>query len=551
MGSQSLVLSASSSAKSHSHHSISEKRDYSVNESWSSSVLASSPSGASSVCSRSGFVSNQNATVECDSYHSISRKKDYSGGESKSSSVWSQSAKPQPSESRSIPKAMGYPVSESSSVNHQTAAAKPSKGHSVCKRVNYPESKSSSMCPRSATAQSYKDKESTYPVSVSTSSSTCSHSESDSSHSITKEYAYPVSGLMSSSTGSRSDKAEQDEPPCHAIPQLVDNTKELQTSTICSRSASEETQSEAITTNAEVYKNTESITMESGIVEDTMDTCVALLYSEQSVLCVDQSENSQPCWDGYITCPQCRSEHIIVGSSGIDGFLTDFVIESRLRVQSQSSAKLSCDECDSTESVVSLCDDCSEYLCDFCTTAHQRQRRFVGHKIRKTWEVDVKKDKQRKSTFLLCPKHQSETIQLFCQQCDAVVCNECIVNNHSAHKLSKINSITRESINEQLLSLASKIDKELTLQEENLKYVTEVEKVTSDMATEIQRKIDNDFDAYIAALETRREKLLADSEDKCTAKLKVLWSERDCLERVIADIDSNTKFYKTYKRMQR
>ena len=51
------------------------------------------------------------------------------------------------------------------------------------------------------------------------------------------------------------------------------------------------------------------------------------------------------------------------------------------------------------------------------------------------------------------------------------------------------------------------------------------------MATEIQRKIDNDFDAYVAALQARCKKLLADSEDKCTAKLKVLWSERDCLEQ--------------------
>ena len=62
------------------------------------------------------------------------------------------------------------------------------------------------------------------------------------------------------------------------------------------------------------------------------------------------------------------------------------------------------------------------------------------------------------------------------------------------------------------------------------------------MSTEIQWKIEDNFDSYVVALEARRKQPLADSENKCTAKLKVLWSERDCLERVIADMRATRNF---------
>ena len=33
----------------------------------------------------------------------------------------------------------------------------------------------------------------------------------------------------------------------------------------------------------------------------------------------------------YIMCPQCRAEHKLIEPNGIDGFFTDFFIESQLR----------------------------------------------------------------------------------------------------------------------------------------------------------------------------------------------------------------------------
>ena len=32
----------------------------------------------------------------------------------------------------------------------------------------------------------------------------------------------------------------------------------------------------------------------------------------------------------FLTCPQCRAEHKIIGPSGVDGFLNDYIIDSQL-----------------------------------------------------------------------------------------------------------------------------------------------------------------------------------------------------------------------------
>ena len=62
------------------------------------------------------------------------------------------------------------------------------------------------------------------------------------------------------------------------------------------------------------------------------------------------------------------------------------------------------------------------------------------------------------------------------------------------------------------------------------------------MFTDVQQKISDTFDAYASALEKRRKELLDDSESRCNQKMKMLWSEKDSLERIIADMTTTQNF---------
>ena len=107
-----------------------------------------------------------------------------------------------------------------------------------------------------------------------------------------------------------------------------------------------------------------------------------------------ENMNSESDLVDYLTCPQCRAEHKITGPNGVDGFLTDYVAESHLKeqdVNSSVSAKssLKCDGCENSEPVVAFCDTCFEYLCDFCSVAHKRLKRFTEHSTKDVGDIDL------------------------------------------------------------------------------------------------------------------------------------------------------------------
>ena len=141
---------------------------------------------------------------------------------------------------------------------------------------------------------------------------------------------------------------------------------------------------------------------------------------------------------------------MIIGPNGVDGFLTDYIAESHLKDRDANSSvsatnSLKCDGCESClEPVVAFCGTCSEYLCDFCSAAHKRLKKFLGHNVKHVVDLDINEANKeaivsrKPSVLFLCRKHPNEVIQLYCQECDAVVCNKCIVSSeHQGHKFAE------------------------------------------------------------------------------------------------------------------
>ena len=245
----------------------------------------------------------------------------------------------------------------------------------------------------------------------------------------------------------------------------------------------------------------------------------------------------------HLVCPQCRTEHKITRVAGIDGLLTDFALENQIRKQEfipekrVATEELHCDACDSYDTVKIFCKTCSEYLCDECYKSHGRMKRFRGHNLVSITEIDVKHHKVPESSKShYCSVHRSEVVQLYCKSCDQLVCVKCVVTVHKDHNFMEVNSATQAHIDEELSTLVTPIHELLQSSQSNIEYVTNVEKVTNDMASDQQSKINQVFDSYIATLEARRAALLAECENKCNGMLKVLWSEKDCLEKTCTEL---------------
>ena len=272
----------------------------------------------------------------------------------------------------------------------------------------------------------------------------------------------------------------------------------------------------------------------------------------QTTTTVKQEENECKREEISIICPQCRAQHKITG--GVDTLLTDFAIESERHQQKKtldqsqqqdSDVGLRCGLCESTDPVVSYCADCSSPLCNFCLKAHHRQRQYNGHSVKSVDEVDSKlltSMPQKHISHLVCSKHPTQVPQIFCNSCDKLVCCECVIEGHEGHKFVGINSETRRDMEKKLIDASSVISNVLQSFEEKLQYVTSVEKVTNDAEMQAKADIKKMFDSFIATLHSRRDSLLAKAEEHYSAKLKLLWSEKDYLEKTIAKLNSTLRF---------
>jgi hypothetical protein len=242
----------------------------------------------------------------------------------------------------------------------------------------------------------------------------------------------------------------------------------------------------------------------------------------------------------------------------MDALLTDFAIESEQRrlknaadqsLPEPKNVELRCGLCESTDPVVSYCDDCSSPLCDFCLRAHHRQRQYNGHCVKSIDEIDSKLlhddtvlITQKHAGRLVCSKHLNQIPQIFCNSCNELVCCECVIKGHDGHKFVGIDSKTRHEIEKKLTDLSSKISNVHQSFEEKLHYVTSVEKVTTEAEMQAKADIKKMFESFIAALQGRRDSLLVKAEDHYSAKLKLLWSEKDYLEKLIAKLNATLRF---------
>ena len=253
-----------------------------------------------------------------------------------------------------------------------------------------------------------------------------------------------------------------------------------------------------------------------------------------------------------LTCPQCRAQHKLMGG-GVDALLTDYAIEDELyKVKSSYQEKdmkssLRCGLCESTDPVVVYCEDCSFPLCEFCHKAHQRLKPYNGHSVKPVNEIDsnlLSRASKKHLGNLTCSKHPIQVTQIFCSSCDELVCCECVIEGHEGHRFVGINSETRYTMEKKLSDTSSVVRTALEVFKKNLKYVETVEKVTNEAGVRNQADIKTMFDDFISILQKRRDDLLVKSEERNNAKLKLVWSEKDFLEQMVAKLSTTLSFSK-------
>ena len=232
--------------------------------------------------------------------------------------------------------------------------------------------------------------------------------------------------------------------------------------------------------------------------------------------------------------PVCRATYHL-SIAGIDdlpknvfaGNLIDVVHQGDLQGQTRYGSSnmvsiqlctLDTDEC--SEPATVYCDVCDVYMCEQCELSHKNSKFARKHKKMAISEATTR----QKQPY--CPEHVSKQLDIFCEQCNLVICSSCL----SAHKEHKCCGLEEkmEDFSVRLDHLLTQTDQSLNAihkaikvtQEQAVKVKADVTKLkhqTSAAYSAIQRHLEQEEERHLASIDEyyqQAEKLIAETLDK-------------------------------------
>ena len=201
---------------------------------------------------------------------------------------------------------------------------------------------------------------------------------------------------------------------------------------------------------------------------------------------------------------------------------------------------LICELCDSGDSGVSRCTNCSVFMCEFCVTAHKRINTFKGHKILSLEDVKAVGSRALvKPAF--CVKHSGETLKLFCQTCQKTICRDCTIVDHREHKYDFIADVAeKEKYAVRAVLQQTKVKQRVVA--EGLRAVQTMKSCVQRKVTEVSKEVDCFFDEQVKALEYYRANLKHEATTQGEIKVKQLEIQAEKLSLLLAQLKSSIEF---------
>ncbi|XP_069108651.1 tripartite motif-containing protein 2-like [Argopecten irradians] len=102
-----------------------------------------------------------------------------------------------------------------------------------------------------------------------------------------------------------------------------------------------------------------------------------------------------------------------------------------------------CDYCAFTgksSTATSLCLDCRDHICDSCSDAHRRTKLTRGHQVAPYQQIKMGMYDHdiRGHQSPSCAHHPQESVTLFCDKCEEVVCSQCMTSGHKGHSTCSV-----------------------------------------------------------------------------------------------------------------
>ncbi|XP_067378007.1 E3 ubiquitin-protein ligase TRIM36 isoform X5 [Channa argus] len=221
-----------------------------------------------------------------------------------------------------------------------------------------------------------------------------------------------------------------------------------------------------------------------------------------------------------IPCPGCQHD-IDLGERGISMLFRNFTLESiveRYRQAARAAVAIMCNICKppQQQEATKSCMDCKASYCNECFKLHhpwgtpKAQHEYVGPTTNFRPKV------------LMCPEHEMEKVNMYCEVCRRPVCHLCkLGGSHANHKVTSMSSaykILKEKLAKSIHYLISKEDQVRT-------QITEIEQLisqTEENGQLAERKANEHFERLFETLQERKSEMLRSIEQSRNRRLDQL-----------------------------
>ncbi|XP_039222261.1 E3 ubiquitin-protein ligase TRIM36 isoform X1 [Crotalus tigris] len=221
-------------------------------------------------------------------------------------------------------------------------------------------------------------------------------------------------------------------------------------------------------------------------------------------------------------CPGCRHD-VDLGERGISGLFRNVTLETiveRYRQAARAATAIMCDLCkppaqESTKS----CMDCSASYCNECFKIHhpwgtlKAQHEYVGPTT------------NFRPKILMCPEHEMEKVNMYCEICRRPVCHLCkLGGTHANHRVTTMSSAyktLKEKLSQDIHYLISK-ESHVKNQITELGLLVKEAECNGERAKE---EASNNFDKLFRVLEDRKNTALRAIETSKSLRMEKLHSQ--------------------------
>ncbi|XP_037536934.1 E3 ubiquitin-protein ligase TRIM36 isoform X2 [Nematolebias whitei] len=226
-----------------------------------------------------------------------------------------------------------------------------------------------------------------------------------------------------------------------------------------------------------------------------------------------------------IPCPGCQHD-IDLGERGISMLFRNVTLESiveRYRQAARAAVAIMCNICKppQQQEATKSCMDCKASYCNECFKLHhpwgtpKAQHEYVGPTTNFRPKV------------LMCPEHEMEKVNMYCEVCKRPVCHLCkLGGSHANHKVTSMSSaykILKEKLAKSIHYLISKEDRVRT-------QITELEQLinqTEENGQLAERQANEHFERLFETLQERKSEMLKSIEQSRNRRLDQLKTQMD------------------------